>query len=751
MLLAQEASWPAPCAVTAAAAAAAAEHQQVSTGPPLQSWRLQQHRPTCLPLPASENGGVATAWVAAFALGLVGLVRPSSTQPGKQRSAGQSQQHHRSRAAHHEARRGAGRQQKRFLGATVAGDSHIHSRACCPLGTFSVCSLLVMHATGDGEEDEEIEYRQATPRERQFGYGGGSSRRSAGGGGGRPVSLPLSQLHIMAAQRQLPLLLEGDKVDLSGIISAWSDLLQACQEQAPVLLRYWDTGIGPLLRLAVALPRETWLRSPSDPWVQNVHTPDTQMLSSTKIQELEEYDEGPGLGAEALPFLQALVQHLLCKYPVSGMVAGGFIWNDGAGGVLRERPGREVVLCSGIGLQICLRFVRLYGALALGKEKPLALAKDLLSPMLTKKMVRNLVAGNADFPPQTPVEMPDDVRHMQPASVTLAGPLAALRIAQVTALGGSEELGRSIVQGTKLGKDLGTPEEEEFAETVMSWAVRFADALELAEERDMSLALEWLLSQRQVDPNFSVIIAGNPRSPKKVLDVSKFAAASLDLQRLQTSGQRFLPNPAGIKGFVKTGQLVAFGSPFEGVQQLVLGAFTGDLGVPNSWHGDEYERSAIEEEFITKNLRRATVRIDEIMSFEYLQHVGQTMRNCLRVERRGGQSLMKYLARVRSRDSSFWVMTITAEDDGDDKQGQAADAPEQHMLLMEVYNEMRIIHHAEGPHPRRWPRPDAWKWLREWAEQENLVPDGPEGVTVGPYEGYRGYLDAWDIRRCFLW
>mmetsp|Transcript_32956 Transcript_32956/g.64874 ORF Transcript_32956/g.64874 Transcript_32956/m.64874 type:complete len:605 (+) Transcript_32956:577-2391(+) len=604
-----------------------------------------------------------------------------------------------------------------------------------------------MHAA---EEDEDIGYRQATPRERQFGYGG-PSRRSAGGG--RAVALPLSQLHVMAAQRQLPLLLENvDKVDLSGIVSAWTEILEACKEQAPVLLRHWDTGVGPLLRLAVALPRNTWLRSPSEPWVQNVHTPDAQeVLRSADIEDLEDYDEGPELGAEALPFLEALVQHLLCKYPVSGMIARGFTWSDGAGGVLRQRPGREVVLCSGIGLQICLRFVRLYGALALGEEKPLALAKDLLSPNLTKKMVRNLVAGDADFPPLTPVEMPDDVRHTQPVSVTLASPLAALRIAQVAALGGSEELGRTLVQGTQLGKDLGTLEEEEFAETVMSWAVRFADAPELADMSDMSLAVEWLLSQRQIDPNFSVIIAGNPRSPKKVLDVAKFAAASLDLQRLQTSGQRFLPNPAGIKGFVKTGQMVAFGSPFEGVQQLVIGAFTGDSGVPNSWHGDEYERSAVEEEFITKDLRRATIRIDEIMSFEYLQHVGETMRNCLRVERRGGQSLMKYLARVRSRDSSFWVMTITAEDDGDDQQGQAAGSPVQHMLLMEVYNEMRIIHQAEGPHPRRWPRLDAWKWLREWAEQENLVPDGPEGVTVGPYDGYRGDLDAWDIRRCFLW
>lgn len=77
--------------------------------------------------------------------------------------------------------------------------------------------------------------------------------------------------------------------------------------------------------------------------------------------------------------------------------------------------------------------------------------------------------------------------------------------------------------------------------------------------------------------------------------------------------------------------------------------------------------------------------------------------------------------------------------------------PLQHLLLVEVYNDLRVIHQAEGPHPRRWPRRDAWGWLQEWAEQEGLVPDGPEGVTVGPYEEYTRHHDCWDIRRCFLW
>lgn len=92
-------------------------------------------------------------------------------------------------------------------------------------------------------------------------------------------------------------------------------------------------------------------------------------------------------------------------------------------------------------------------------------------------------------------------------------------------------------------------------------------------------------------------------------------------------------------------------------------------------------------------------------------------------------------------------MTITAEEE---EEGEEV-APVQHLLLMEVYNGLNVIHQAEGPHPRRWPRLDAWQWLQEWAEQEQLRPDGPEGVTVGPYGSYDGRMDRWDIRRCFLW
>mmetsp|Transcript_70858 Transcript_70858/g.182715 ORF Transcript_70858/g.182715 Transcript_70858/m.182715 type:complete len:125 (+) Transcript_70858:2-376(+) len=123
-----------------------------------------------------------------------------------------------------------------------------------------------------------------------------------------------------------------------------------------------------------------------------------------------------------------------------------------------------------------------------------------------------------------------------------------------------------------------------------------------------------------------------------------------------------------------------------------------------------------------------------------------TLQNCLQAEKRGGSSLFKYLQRVRARESSYWVMTLEEEDE----QAEGGRMVE-HMLLIEVYNDLGVIHQAEGPHPRRWPRADAWAWLKEWAEQEGLSPDGPEGVTVGPY-GYNGYEeDPWDIRRCFIW
>ena len=50
-------------------------------------------------------------------------------------------------------------------------------------------------------------FTKATPRERQFGmYESPRRRRSSSQGA---VEVPLSQLHVVAAQRQLPMLLEA--------------------------------------------------------------------------------------------------------------------------------------------------------------------------------------------------------------------------------------------------------------------------------------------------------------------------------------------------------------------------------------------------------------------------------------------------------------------------------------------------------------------------------------------------------------
>lgn len=49
-------------------------------------------------------------------------------------------------------------------------------------------------------------FTEATPRERQFGMYESSPRRRRSQ---EAVELPLSQLHVVAAQRQLPMLLEA--------------------------------------------------------------------------------------------------------------------------------------------------------------------------------------------------------------------------------------------------------------------------------------------------------------------------------------------------------------------------------------------------------------------------------------------------------------------------------------------------------------------------------------------------------------
>ena len=84
-----------------------------------------------------------------------------------------------------------------------------------------------------------------------------------------------------------------------------------------------------------------------------------------------------------------------------------------------------------------------------------------------------------------------------------------------------------------------------------------------------------------------------------------------------------------------------------------------------------HEHSVVELAMAKDNLKNNQ---DEVTSTtEYLQHVGQEMANCLRVEKRGGASLRKYLDRVRTRSSSFWVMTIA--DESEEGEVDAGGAP----------------------------------------------------------------------------
>jgi len=407
-------------------------------------------------------------------------------------------------------------------------------------------------------------------------------------------------------------------------------------------------------------------------------------------------------------------------------------------------------MCSSAGLRLAMRFARLYVDVGMG-EKLVAASKQHLLPSLTKKMVQRFM-GSCDESGVVPVppllKVPDSVHHEQPPAVRLAGPLARLREAQVAALGGEECVAHAAVLGTRLGAGLGTHDEEDFGLSVLDWACRNAGVLGVDTDLDSAgKAMEWLLAEHSADPGFTVNLRGNPRSPKKVLEAAARAAESLELRRLQCTGELFDSNPIGVKGFIKRNVDVAF-DPHQVVPM-------SELYSPNSWHGDRYVPSEAEEQLLTNPSakRKATVRIEEILSFEYLQYVGQMLSNCLRIEKRGGTSLFKYLSRARARRSSFWVMTVTPEDSE-----EIADRSVEHLLLIEVFNEIRVVHQAEGPHPRRWPRRDAWAWLQEWAEREGLQPDGPEGVTVGP-GGWGWDVDErwsqgggpWDIRNCFLW
>ena len=75
------------------------------------------------------------------------------------------------------------------------------------------------------------------------------------------------------------------------------------------------------------------------------------------------------------------------------------------------------------------------------------------------------------------------------------------------------------------------------------------------------------------------------------------------------------------------------------------------------------------------------------------------------------RSQTKYLSRARNRVSSFWSLTK-----------QEAGGPVQHLCLIEVWH-MRYgneIRQAEGPRPRTIPSAEAWYWLDQWCQREEV-------------------------------
>lgn len=205
----------------------------------------------------------------------------------------------------------------------------------------------------------------------------------------------------------------------------------------------------------------------------------------------------------------------------------------------------------------------------------------------------------------------------------------AMRRAQLEQLGGgklaaglgSTRLAKASQSSLALERqDLGSEEEEQFTLELLSWLSRFAEEPEFQEPENAGLCVEWLLSQRPgalfhilfnpfplcrgaLDPKFSLVLSGNPRAPKKVFAAAKRDAASLELERLQQSGQRFLANPANIKGFVKRGVMAPFGAPENNSwvpeklrNMMPEGSLLREQAFPpNSWQGDEYEPCDMEE------------------------------------------------------------------------------------------------------------------------------------------------------------
>jgi len=201
-------------------------------------------------------------------------------------------------------------------------------------------------------------------------------------------------------------------------------------------------------------------------------------------------------------------------------------------------------------------------------------------------------------------------------------------------------------------------------------------------------ALAFMFEEHRRNPSWSL----KGRTPSRLAELSQtWGGAASALAALNSQGERFQRNHVGIRP-------TRFEEPVH-IPEL------GDQAM-------------------------ALVRFEEILSSARLEAQGQLLGNCLRGEHNMGYNLEKYCRRARSGVSSFWSLEYMMYENGE------ANGERVHVaLLVEIWNDERIIHQAEGPRPRAWPTQTAWELMCRWAKEEGLRPE----------------TGSWELDHWWLW
>lgn len=357
-------------------------------------------------------------------------------------------------------------------------------------------------------------------------------------------------------------------------------------------------------------------------------------------------------------YLRSLVAHLIEKWEVPPALHSALNYIDGT-------------MPSEAAHRISMAFLSVHTAAGRGDSNVLTGLKSHVSPAAGKKTAKMF---------------------SKLTNESLGGcrssPLHGFRRAQVDSEGGQKWVADGVCESLLGDAILPTDGEgptEGFASDVINWVCLNQEKLEGAYQA--TSLINFFFEMKALQHNYTMV-GRSPTNIGKAFEA--YVASTVNFDDDDGYEERFQPNPRGIKGMLELKATIPNGTIVD-APFLYYEKKNNVLGGEGRPGGKE-----------------AAIRISEILSFRRLRYEGEQLDNCLES---GLRSQIKYLSRVRNRESSFW--SLTKQEEG---------GPVEHLCLIEVWHlrHGNDIRQAEGPRPRTIPSAEAWYWLDKWCKQENI-------------------------------